>query len=128
MQAFGGAERERYRARGGRRSFRRCRSATILSPEVVKPSAARRPPAAGNVPLKNFHRLPFSNQSMLIKCFNGDFGYRRVIPHPVASLHDAHASFYGRRISCGVAAWSIMDSVFFLSDFIKPSFTQMTVG
>ncbi|GBP61944.1 hypothetical protein EVAR_45000_1 [Eumeta japonica] len=36
---------------------------------------------------------------------NGDFGYRRVSPHPGLPLFTSARFFlYGRRISCGVAA------------------------
>ncbi|GBO99068.1 hypothetical protein EVAR_415_1 [Eumeta japonica] len=45
---------------------------------------------------------------------NGDFGYRRVSPHPGLPLHDAHA-FFGRRISRGGV---VNNGQRFLSDFI----------
>ncbi|GBP07769.1 hypothetical protein EVAR_77971_1 [Eumeta japonica] len=50
---------------------------------------------------------------------NGDFGYRRVSPHPGLPLFTMRTLLSGRRISCSVAAWSIMDSVFFLQTLLS---------
>ncbi|GBP48088.1 hypothetical protein EVAR_74593_1 [Eumeta japonica] len=53
-----------------------------------------------------------------VKHCNGDFGYRRVSLHPDC-LFTMRTLFYGRRISCSVAAWSIMDSVFFFQTLLS---------